>query len=296
MTFSNLLKGLCNAYNYADDNSLSHSDSDIDVIKTKLEYISEKAISWFDNNCMQANPEKFQLGFFTKSDKKLSLQIGNITLESQDTVKLLGINFDKKLNFYYHASTLCKKSGYQLNILSRLSHVLDRNSKFRIYNAYLLSTFFYCPLVWHFCGKTMTKKIEKIQERTLRLIFQDYDMSYSDLLSVSGRTSLYVLRMKCLLIEVYKILNGMSPLLKDLCTTKVLDYGLRKSGQLELHNYKSITYGQNSLRYLGPKLWNQLENEMKNIEQLDKFRNSIHKSNIIECSCNSCILCDIVNL
>ena len=85
---------------------------------------------------MQANPEKFQLGFFTKSDKKLSLQIGNITLESQDTVKLLGINFDKKLNFYYHASTLCKKSGYQLNILSRLSHVLDRNSKFRIYNAY----------------------------------------------------------------------------------------------------------------------------------------------------------------
>ena len=85
-------------------------------------------------------------------------------------------------------------------------------------------------MAWHFCGKTMTKKIEKIQERTLRLIFQDYDMSYSDLLSVSGRTSLYVLRKKCLLIEVYKILNGMSPLLKDLCKTKVLDYGLRKSG------------------------------------------------------------------
>jgi hypothetical protein len=36
-----------------------------------------------------------------------------------------------------------------------------------------MSNFNYCPLVWHFCGETNTKKIEKIQERALRFIYNE---------------------------------------------------------------------------------------------------------------------------
>ena len=36
-----------------------------------------------------------------------------------------------------------------------------------------MSNFNYCPLVWHFCGEGNTKKLEKIQERALRFIYND---------------------------------------------------------------------------------------------------------------------------
>jgi predicted nuclease of predicted toxin-antitoxin system len=37
-----------------------------------------------------------------------------------------------------------------------------------------MSNFNYCLIAWHFCGETNTRKIEKIQERALRFIYEDY--------------------------------------------------------------------------------------------------------------------------
>jgi predicted nuclease of predicted toxin-antitoxin system len=42
-----------------------------------------------------------------------------------------------------------------------------------------------CPLVWHFCGEVNTKKVEKIQEKALRFIYEDYSITYEELLCKS---------------------------------------------------------------------------------------------------------------
>jgi predicted nuclease of predicted toxin-antitoxin system len=44
-----------------------------------------------------------------------------------------------------------------------------------------MSNFNFCPLVWHFCGEVNTKKVEKIQERALRFIYEDYSITYEEL-------------------------------------------------------------------------------------------------------------------
>jgi retron-type reverse transcriptase len=46
-------------YNYADDNTLSYCDTNIDSLQSILENESLSMIKWFDNNLMQANPDKF---------------------------------------------------------------------------------------------------------------------------------------------------------------------------------------------------------------------------------------------
>ena len=60
-------------------------------------------LSWFENNHMSANPDKFQaivLGM--KNPETLHFQLVNITIKPEDKVKLLGINLDSKLNFNCH--------------------------------------------------------------------------------------------------------------------------------------------------------------------------------------------------
>ena len=47
-------------YNYADDNTLSMSCPDFNLLIDSLVDDSKSLIEWFDFNCMQANPEKFQ--------------------------------------------------------------------------------------------------------------------------------------------------------------------------------------------------------------------------------------------
>ena len=50
----------CILYNYADDNTLSFTHKDLTILKTVLEQESNNLISWFVQNFMKANPDKFQ--------------------------------------------------------------------------------------------------------------------------------------------------------------------------------------------------------------------------------------------
>ncbi len=58
----------------------------------------------------------------------------------------------------------------------------DKESRLDIYRSYILSNFNYCPLVCHFCGIQNSRNMEKIQERVLRFLYEDYESTYDILL------------------------------------------------------------------------------------------------------------------
>jgi hypothetical protein len=73
----------------------------------------------------------------------------------------------------------------------------------------------------HFTNESNTRKIEKIQERALRYIYDDFNSNYDQLLEKSGLISLKVRRLRAIALETYKILNDMSPVyLNDLLHLK----------------------------------------------------------------------------
>ncbi len=51
-----------------------------------------------------------------------------------------------------------------------------------MYRSYILSNFNYCPIVWHFCGIQNSRNMEKIQERALGFVYEDYELTYDILL------------------------------------------------------------------------------------------------------------------
>ncbi len=57
---------------------------------------------------------------------------------------------------------MCTKASYQIRALSRLSGMLNVESKFLIFNAFVVSNFMYCPLVWHMCSVSNSKKVAKM--------------------------------------------------------------------------------------------------------------------------------------
>ena len=95
----------------------------------------------------------------------------------------LSFIFAEKWTLYADRVTLCRKSGAQLNALSRLQHLLDESSKMALVRSFVSSHFQYCPLIWHFCGSKDTQKLERIQLRALRLVFNDRTSGYETLLN-----------------------------------------------------------------------------------------------------------------
>ena len=210
-------------YNYADDNTLSYADHDLKNVISKLESDSQKMLDWFANNLMQANPDTFQaLAIGKKTFKEqICFDLNGSKIKCEEHVKLLGVTIDYELNFDKHISEICKKSARQLNVLKRIGRYLNKLGRLTIYYSFILSNFNYCPVTWHFCSEKNTKKMEKIQERALRFIYNDYVLNYEELLEKSKMPSLKVRRLRSIAIETFKIIHKESPIyLHDLVNIK----------------------------------------------------------------------------
>ena len=150
--------------------------------------------------------------------QNISFQGHAIKLE--DTVKLLGVTLDNELNFDTHISNLCKKAATQLNILKRLRSFIGFEQKKVLVQSFVYSNFNYCPLVWYFSSMKSLQKIEKLQERALRFLYNDSKSSYNDLLQKSGR---------CTMQEIYKTMKSKSVIYEKFLQTQIFALLLQKA-------------------------------------------------------------------
>ena len=108
----------------------------------------------------------------------------DVCLQYQTAVKVLRITVDYRLTFNEHSRICTLKAARQLGALSRISKYLDIKSKSVVYHSFIANNFNYCPIVWHFCGVINNNKLETIQERSLLILFSDYESDVHDLLEV----------------------------------------------------------------------------------------------------------------
>ena len=287
------LKNSCNVYNYADDNTLSFQHKDISIIKQTLEDASEQAIQWFNVNFMKANPSKFQAICISKDEKTIEFCINNNIIKSEPSVKLLGINIDAKLNFKNHVSIISKKAAKQINALLRISKQLNYESKLRIFEAFIASNFVYCRNAYDTFTISQDRKLEKLNERAIRLVCNDFTSPYQDLLDKTGKEMLYVTRKNGLIIFVYKVLHGLAPPVSNsFFKIQETPYNMRDNYKLIKPIYKTIQYGKRSVAYQGAQLWNMLPSHVKHNNELSDFKTCLKaEKGVHACECGNCIIC-----
>ena len=133
-----------------------------------------------------------------------------------------------------------------------------------IYNSFIASNFSYCPLAWHFCSIASTNKLEKVQERALRFINNDYSSSLKKLLSQTKTEPLHVIRLKLMACEVFKIVNKLSPeYIQDMISIKTSTYNFRGERKAEIPRVNTTRYGLRSFRSEAPRIWNSLPNNLR---------------------------------
>ena len=129
------------------------------------------------------------------SDEEISFNVGNTEIRSESSVKLLGVTMDSCLTFDNHIQKLCIRVSRQINVLSRLAKLLTLDGRKAIYYSFIMSNFSFCPLVWHFCSKANSDKLERLHYRALKFVYQDFDSSYELLLSKNRHSTLNLQRL-----------------------------------------------------------------------------------------------------
>ena len=218
---------------------------------------------------------------------------------------LCKIIVDSSLTFDNHVKTICKKASQKLTAISRMSHYLSEKKRKVLIASFFESQFNYCPLVWMFCGRRLNHRINKLHERALRIAYNDYSSDFVELLAKDDTVTIHQRNLRVLAIEMYKISNDLSPLfMKDIMTEICVPYNTRSTTKVEIDddgNYrclkksnfnlpaiKTVSYGFESIRYLGPKIWKLVPDELKGLTSLETFKKKVKSLKFEQCPCNLC--------
>ena len=218
---------------YADDNTPYIIDDTVEGVIKSLEEMSEKLFKWFDDNLMKSNVKCHLL---VSTNETVKIQVGNYNIANSKCEKLLGINFDHKLNFDKHLSELCKKASRKINALSRITPYMNVSKKRILMNAFFKSQFSYCPLIWMCHSRANNNKINRLHERCLRIAFSDKQSSFETLLEKDSSVSIHNRNLQILATEMYKIKNNLfPPIIADLFEQRnEQHYNLRNWAQFSL--------------------------------------------------------------
>ena len=97
--------------------------------------------------------------------EEMFINIGNNRIWESKNVELLGITIDKDLKFDKHMN--------------------------KIFKSFIESQFKYCPSTWMFCSGKSNNEINRLHERSLTIVNNDYDSIYEELLSQNNCFSIH---------------------------------------------------------------------------------------------------------
>ena len=132
---------------YADDNT---------------SYVIGNGVKEVINSLKEALEELFYC-----SSGKVGICVDNYNIKSSKCEKFLGNKIDNKLSFNTHFVEICKKSVQELNARVRVTPYMDLSKRRILLNAFSISQFSYCPLVWMFHSHGKNNKTNRIHERCL---------------------------------------------------------------------------------------------------------------------------------
>ena len=276
-----------NIANYADDNSPYACKENTNLVIIQLQEDSNKLLRWFSYNSLKANPDKFHL-IVNDIDETISMMVGQHKICNSNNQKLLGVIIDNKLTFNEHVISLCKKATQKLHALTRVSRFMDTGKKRTIMKSFITSHFSYCPLIWMLHSRTLNTRINRIHERSLRIVYNDNLSTFAELLERDNSVTVHERNIQVLATELFKVLHGLSPKIMNevFSIKKNIEHCSRFP--FKTSNVRTVTYGTNTLSYLGPKIWSILPNDIKESKSLLEFKRKIKKWKSEECPCRLC--------
>ena len=75
------------------------------------------------------------------TERKINFDIDGEHIEQTQSIKILGVHIDEKLNFGPHISEICKRVSKQIGVLNRLKNLIPTNAKLQLFKSAIILLF-----------------------------------------------------------------------------------------------------------------------------------------------------------
>ena len=193
--------------------------------------------------------------------------------------KSLGINIGQNLSWSKHVNEIAKTISSGIGALKRLRSFISEVTAILLYRALIEPHFDYCCPVWDGLSNELADKLQKLQNRAIRVITKsDYHSSATALRTRLGWDDPSIRRMKFKAKLMFKTVNEQTPeYLHDLFKPFSTDYGLRDKENKFALSKPRTEFLKRSFCLSGAQLWNNLPHNVRAIRSYKKFNDEIKR-------------------
>lgn len=269
---------------FADDTLIYISGKNLQETIDKLSEDLSRVNSWLNVNKLKLNVNKTKYMILNNRknsdmDNACVVMNGN-EIERVNEFKYLGVIIDSRLNMKAHVEYICKKVAKKIGFLARISRKLPIQHRILLYKSIISPHFEYCPSILFTCGENEFGKLQKLQNRAMRVILKcRKTTSISSMLDALCWMSVKQRIVYQTLMLVFRIKNKLAPDCVNQNVKYVSDdaqHQVRNANDFRLQrvNKKSTT---KTIFYKGLETFNRLPNEIKNETNVNKFKRLLLK-------------------
>ena len=257
---------------YADDTTLSFRCNSLVEANTLCNSELEKFHVWSVANKLSINLEANKTYFILHTYRNLNtesldLKINNVTIGNSTEGKFLGVIIDDKLKYKSHIDDICVKISKSIGILYKLSKLrISTNIMKNIYYSLIYPYLLYNCVSYSGTYDVHLHRLVILQKRAIRIISGASYLAHTDPL-----------------FALHKILK-----FEDICKLSVglYVYDNRESFPMANHSYNTrnstnlrptssrLTITQNSIKVIGPNIWNSIPIEIQNSSSRESFKHN----------------------
>ena len=235
--------------------------------------------SWSNKNFLCLNENKTQIIHVTSRFRKTEHPVVSLdgnALSPLESVRNLGVIFDKNLLMIDQVSKICRAASFSLYKIGQIRKYLDQKMTERLVHSLVMCHIDNCNSLLYNLPATQLNRIQRIQNSAARLVMKARsNESISKLLKKLHWLPVHArIDFKILLLTFLCVREVAPVYLTELITAYTPTRTLRSSQKSLLVPPQINTkfYGSRSFQAAAAELWNKLPDDIKNSDTVDNFK------------------------
>ena len=175
----------CPTLQYADDTTMYSSckPNKLPELNTKLQYNIESLYQWAQDSNLAFNVSKTKAVLFASTklrsihkleNNMINLSLQKTPIETADSWKILGVNFDSQLNWSLYISNVISACHCKLSVLRKIRRITPYKLRKKLAESLVLSKLYYCNALLHNATNNQLQRLQKVQKSAAAYVLGKY--------------------------------------------------------------------------------------------------------------------------
>lgn len=270
---------------YADDGLFKFQANSFEQLTMDMQNDLKQLSEWLEINQLTLNITKTKILLLNnhrniEMEHFIGMNFDGGLIKRETEIKYLGLIIDEKLSWTEHVNKIINKLSAISFAIYRMKKIVPKKLLWNIYHAHFMSHITYLNPIWNGCSQQLINRIQRLQNRVIKTIENKHRLTPTSIL-YENRLNIKKYGQLQTIITIHKIKINQFKFNGQLNQINSIHNRILRN----IWDYRPKLFKKEkckmSIQSNGTTLYNRLDNDIKQINEIIRFKKNVEKYLII---------------